>query len=123
MTITQYQELAARTINRELSPQEMTRHALYGLASETGEVLGMYQKLYQGHSLNNHELRKEIGDVAWMLAELCTANGWSLDEVCVENIQKLRERYPAGFDADRSVHRPEYQDPHEAEYSGLLSED
>jgi len=105
MTITQYQELAARTINRELNTSQMTRHALFGLASETGEVLGMYQKAYQGHKINHDDLRKEIGDVCWMLAELCTVHGWSLEDVCRENIEKLKKRYPEGFDPDRSINR------------------
>ena len=40
-----------------------------------------------------------------MLAEYCTANGWSLDEVFKLNIDKLRKRYPDGFDTEHSLHR------------------
>ena len=107
MTITQYQELAARTINRDLSQTQSTHHALYGLSAEVGEVLGIFQKYYQGHPISYIELRKEIGDVCWMIAELCTVHGWSLEDVCRENIEKLKKRYPEGFDADRSLHREE----------------
>lgn len=108
-TFQEYQDKAARTINRELDYAQLLRHALFGLASETGEVLGMYQKLYQGHPIDLNNLRKEIGDVLWMLAELCTALHFDLGEIAEENIQKLIKRYPVGFDPERSVHRPEYE--------------
>jgi NTP pyrophosphatase (non-canonical NTP hydrolase) len=105
MNISNYQDLAARTINRELTTQELTRHALYGLCAEVGEIHSLYQKRFQGHDFKASDLRKEIGDVCWMIAELCTAHGWSMDEICAENIEKLKMRYPSGFSAERSLHR------------------
>ena len=47
----------------------------------------------------------EGGDVLWMLAELFTALGISLDDVAQHNVDKLKARYPEGFSADRSLHR------------------
>ena len=47
----------------------------------------------------------EVGDLLWGIAEYCTAKGWSMDVVAERNIEKLRKRYPEGFDAKRSVHR------------------
>lgn len=107
MKVSEYQDLAARTINRKLSVQQIQLHALHGLCAEVGEIHGLFQKYFQGHNFTADELRKEVGDVAWMLAELCTANGWSLESVLVENIEKLRRRYPEGFSEDRSLHRSE----------------
>ena len=86
MTLNEYQELAERTINKGLMPQETEMHALHGLASEVGEIHGIFQKFYQGHEIDAGELRKEVGE---------------------ENIEKLRKRYPEGFDAERSLHREE----------------
>ena len=48
---------------------------------------------------------KECGDILWMLAELMTTCGYSLDEVAQTNIDKLRARYPDGFDTEHSLHR------------------
>lgn len=107
MEINEYQSLAARTINRQLSPNQMIRHGLFGLCAETGEVLGLFQKHYQGHDLKSDKLKKELGDVCWMVAELCTAHGWSMEDIMNLNIEKLEERYPDGFDPDKSVHRKE----------------
>ena len=50
-------------------------------------------------------LLKEIGDCFWMLAELCTVDGYTLGEVGRMNIDKLRARYPEGFDTEHSIHR------------------
>lgn len=49
MTGNEYQKLAARTINPDLDYVEMRMHAAFGLASEVGELLGLFQKEYQGH--------------------------------------------------------------------------
>lgn len=105
MTINTYQQLAARTMNHALDRDETINHAVFGLSGEVGEISSLFQKVYQGHDLNESDLRKEIGDVAWMLAELCTAYGWDMEQVFIENIEKLRARYPKGFSEERSLHR------------------
>lgn len=105
MTLNEYQALARRTQNPALSPREQLEHALWGLSSEVGEVRSLHQKTHQGHAMDANALRKEIGDVLWMLAELCDVYGFTLEGVAEENIAKLRKRYPEGFAAERSVHR------------------
>lgn len=107
MTVNEYQEAAARTINRKLSVQQIQLHALHGLCAEVGEIHGLFQKYFQGHDFTADELRKEVGDVAWMIAELCTANGWNMESVLKENIEKLMRRYPQGFSEERSRNRSE----------------
>jgi NTP pyrophosphatase (non-canonical NTP hydrolase) len=105
MTLDEYQKLAARTINPALTVADAQRHALHEIASECGEIHGLYQKTFQGHALDEHDLILEIGDLLWGIAELCTAHGWSLDMVANFNIEKLKKRYPHGFDAEKSMHR------------------
>lgn len=107
MTLNEYQKLAERTINKDLLPRETEMHALHGLASEVGEIHGIFQKFYQGHEIDAGALRKEVGDLLWFIAELCTVEGWELEVVGEENIDKLRRRYPEGFDAERSLYREE----------------
>ena len=50
---------------------------------------------------------KELGDLLWFIAEYCTANGWSMEDVAKMNIDKLKARYPTGFEAEKSLHRKE----------------
>ena len=107
MTGNEYQALAARTINLGLTSEGQRMHALHGMAAEIGELHSLYQKAYQGHTMNEEHAKKEVGDILWMIAEYCTANGWNLDDIMQLNIDKLRVRYPEGFDAEHSLHRKE----------------
>lgn len=107
MQMNEYQHLAARTINQGLTPDERAMHALHGMASEVGELHGIYQKSYQGHYPTADHIKKELGDLLWFIAEYCGAYGWTLEDIAQLNIDKLRARYPDGFDAERSQHREE----------------
>lgn len=105
MTPNEYQTAVWRTVNHKLSHREMMNHALSGMVSEIGELHGLYQKTYQGHEFDGEHAKKECGDLLWMIAEYCWAMGWALEDVMQANIDKLRTRYPDGFDAERSIHR------------------
>ena len=66
----------------------------------------------KGHKIKEPELtrenrREELGDMLWYLTWLCSEFGFSLEEVAQANITKLRERYPEGFSAERSINRKE----------------
>lgn len=105
MTMNEYQKLAARTINHGNSPAEMEMHALHGMCGEIGELHSLYQKMYQGHQFDKEHAKKELGDLLWFVAEYCTACDITLEDVAKANIEKLKARYPEGFDADKSLHR------------------
>lgn len=105
MTFDDYQEAAKRTINIGLTRNEVLRHSLYEMCAELGEIHGIYQKVYQGHKIRVEDLKKEVGDLMWGLAEFCTINNFRMDEIAQINIEKLRERYPDGFDPERSLNR------------------
>ena len=100
-----YQDCAMRTCNRKLSDLERLYHGVFGLCSEAGEISGLLQKVYQGHEIDREHMIKEIGDVLWMVAEICDSYGVSMDEAMEKNIEKLWSRYPEGFDVDKSLHR------------------
>lgn len=105
MTGNEYQKLAERTINHDLLPIFQEHHALYGMVSEIGELCGIYQKTFQGHNDTDEHKKKEVGDLLWFVAEYCTAKGWYLEDIMQLNIDKLRARYPEGFDTEKSLHR------------------
>ena len=101
-----YQELAARTINKDLTKDEQKMHALHGMVGEIGEIHSLYQKVYQNHGeIDKDHLIKEVGDLLWFIAEFCTSIDVNLIDVMNTNIEKLRKRYPNGFDSERSIHR------------------
>lgn len=101
----EYQKLAARTIGKGLSEHEIESHALHGMVGEIGELHSIYQKAYQGHFPDPLHLKKEIGDLLWFIAEYCTARGWKLEDIMQLNIDKLKKRYPDGFESEKSLHR------------------
>lgn len=105
MRANEYQKLAARTINRSLSKGQLKNHALHGMVGEIGEIHSLHQKVYQGHDLDEEHEKKEVGDLLWFIAEYCTANHWDMGDVMQMNIDKLKARFPEGFEVDKSLHR------------------
>ncbi len=106
MTPNEYQRLAMTTLNPALSRQDVLVNGVMGLCGEAGETIDIVKKhLHQGHPLDKDALVKELGDIAWYLAETATALDISLEEVLERNIEKLRKRYPEGFSAQRSQNR------------------
>ena len=88
-----------------------------GLAEEAGEVTGKIAKFIRKHDgaepctasspipvgkdlTDNEEfidnLKKELGDVCWMVAELCSVYGMSLEDVMAANLKKLEDRKARG---------------------------
>ena len=103
-----YQRQAMRTCNiPDDKKDDMLHHAVWGLNSEAGEAAGIFQKMYQEHPFDKEHLIKELGDALWMIAEACTALDITLEDCMKTNIEKLRKRYPDGFEAERSLHRAE----------------
>lgn len=106
MTINEYQTLAMRTSSKEMSPDYHLLNGALGLSGESGEVADLVKKNWmQGHVLDLDHVAKELGDVCWYVAETATAIGYDLETIMRMNIEKLRKRYPDGFDTNRSQHR------------------
>ena len=108
MKVNEYQRLAMLTLNSELSKKDVLINGVMGLCGESGEAIDIVKKhLAQGHELDREGLIKELGDIAWYLAETAYALDVSLEEVLSRNIEKLKKRYPDGFETARSVSREE----------------
>ena len=120
MTGNEYQELAMRTndgkhkerlqiasCNVMMNIPELLNSCL-GLSGETGELLDMIKKwIFHEKPLDIYHLKKELGDVMWYVAMFCKAMNWELDEILQMNVDKLKNRYPDGFNTDLSNHRKE----------------
>ncbi len=106
MEINDYQKKAMTTLNKDIKKDDVLINSAMGLCGESGEVIDLIKKhLFQGHELNKDDLIKELGDVAWYLAEAAYALDVSLDEICLKNIEKLKKRFPKGFESDKSINR------------------
>lgn len=121
MTGNEYQQLAMRTNdkkntlrlteamynNRAVSVAQLLNGVL-GLTGESGEVSDLVKKgIFHEKGIDLEYLKKELGDCAWYLAMICDACGFTLDDVMQTNIDKLKARYPEGFDTYRANNRAE----------------
>ena len=106
---THYQRKAAETARGAYDFDE--RHeraavAAMGLAGESGELIDALKKwIGHGHELDLDYGEKELGDILWYIAEIGTILGINLASVAERNEEKLKERYPEGFSAERSRNR------------------
>ena len=106
MTINEYQRLAMTTLNPDLSPRDVLINGVMGLCGESGEVIDIVKKhLAQGHELDREKIIKELGDVAWYIAEIAHVLEVPLEDVLQKNIDKLKARYPEGFSTEASKKR------------------
>ncbi len=108
MTINEYQKEAMRTASGMNKEYPRLLNGLMGLNGEAGEVIDILKKhLFHGHELDKEHLAKELGDVAWYLAVSAEALGYDLETVLQMNVDKLKARYPDGFEIEKSLHRKE----------------
>ena len=123
MTGNEYQKFAMRTNDRKASERLSQKlynrdwrtddlggifNACLGLSGEVGEFNDMIKKwIFHEKPLDIDHAKKEAGDICWYLAMLCESFGWNLDEIMQMNVDKLKVRYPEGFDIERANHRAE----------------
>lgn len=108
MTLEEYEQLTARTLNPALTRDQRLLDAAAGLAEEAGEVLGLVRKhLFMNHPLDVARVTTELGDALWCLTTIAGAVGVSLEDVAAGNIAKLRKRYPNGYTDGASTKRDE----------------
>lgn len=110
MTINEYQELALRTQQDWIKedPEAMILDGVIGLCGESGEASEIVKKhLFQDHELDKIHLMSELGDICWYLAITAEGLGTDLETIFQMNIDKLKARYPDGFDSELSIHRKE----------------
>lgn len=108
MTFNEYQKEALRTasgLNAACADNLLLNGAM-GLCGESGEFIDLLKKAtFQGHELDKDHLAKELGDILWYLAVAAEGIGYKLSDVAEMNKAKLRERYPDGFDSEKSLKR------------------
>ena len=105
MDIREYQKLVLTTAPL-LSLNDLVINGAMGLNGEAGEVIDIVKKwMYQGHNLDEAKLMDELGDVLWYVAILAHGLEVSIESLLEANIEKLKARYPDGFDAERSINR------------------
>ena len=109
MDLQTYQELSKRTMpvhGNEIEVLYAAHNYALGLNGEAGEVADLIKKkFHHGHEIALEDIRNELGDVLHYLAGLATIFNISLEDVAITNIDKLKLRYPNGFNEADSIAR------------------
>lgn len=93
LTLNGYQNLARKT----RLPTADLLYAVMGLSEETGEVNGLFSKARRKQvPVDRTSLKKELGDVLWMVAAIADDFELSLSEIAEHNIDKLSDRAQRG---------------------------
>jgi NTP pyrophosphatase (non-canonical NTP hydrolase) len=100
MDFTDYQTKSRRTAKYPSIGHPVIYPTL-GLTNEAGEVAGKVKKIFRDKGgiigeAERENLKSELGDVLWYLAQVCTELNLSLDEVAGFNIAKLYSRLERG---------------------------
>ncbi len=99
MELSEYQRLSRRTA--EYPREAWLVYPALGLAGEAGEVAEHAKKAIRddGGQLGAERraaMAKELGDVLWYVAQLCSELELDLDEVAQQNLDKLLSRQRRG---------------------------
>lgn len=118
MDFKEYQEQASGTFKPAIGlngTQSRTLNWILGLGNEVGELQGELKHIiFHDEPYDSMKVAKEVGDVLWYLAALCTTLDLPLD-VCAElNLMKLRHRHGGSrYSAEGSGERHRREDAFE----------
>lgn len=106
MELNEYQKLAPRTLSYLSSQEENDLHMVLGMFTEVAEIADVFKKsLAYDKKIDWVNVKEEIGDVMWYIANLCELHEWSLEEILQTNIDKLKARYPEKFTNEKALNR------------------
>lgn len=84
----------------------VVQHGIDGIASEAGELVDAKKKsLYYGNPLDIVNIKEELGDICWYIAQIMRHYDWTWEEIWDANIKKLKVRYPEQFTQEHAVNR------------------
>lgn len=105
ITFIDYQLQSSRTLPEDIDAVAILTAAV-GLCGEAGECADLVKKVVShGHEVDKQRLASEIGDVLWYVAAIATYYEIDLGAAALQNIWKLRHRYPHGFNHEASRSR------------------
>jgi len=106
METRQYQEEVKRSMVSLGSKLGDELHMAMGLVTEAGEFLDVYKKMHAYEKKIDYvNLKEELGDILWYVANFCNVNKWTMEEVMETNINKLKVRFPEKFTQENAINR------------------
>lgn len=109
MEFNEYQKAALRTEAERATIGERLNHCQIGLHTEAGEFATVVKRhIFYGKPLTEEMLanaKEELGDAMWYLAIGAEALGTTLEQLAIDNIAKLRARFPDKFSTEAAEAR------------------
>jgi NTP pyrophosphatase (non-canonical NTP hydrolase) len=106
MNITEYGKNAIKTLSRSGNLQMDSLHMVLGMVTESAEIADVYKKnIGYGKPLDVTNIKEELGDQLWYIVNMCTINGWLIEEIMDANIAKLKARYGEKFSEGAAIER------------------
>lgn len=101
MDLKEYQKLANETAKKDFgSPTEEIMCWGLGIAGEGGDVASCIKKTFAHNKDVKEGIKENVGDMFWYAAMICNFFGWDMEDILNENIEKLKKRFPEGFNYD-----------------------
>src|SRR5438270_779800 len=97
MHLRDYQLSSSETDQSPTADEKGLVVPLLGLAGEVGSLLTEYKKhLRDGnaHRLFREQIREDLGDLLWYVANVATKFGLDLEEIAAKNLKKTQDRWP-----------------------------
>ena len=100
MTFEQYQKQSRKTAQYPKKDNNFIYPTL-GLVGEAGEIANKVKKIERDDNniitdQRKQEIKKELGDVLWYIAQIATELGLSLEQIAGNNLNKLFSRQKRG---------------------------
>jgi NTP pyrophosphatase (non-canonical NTP hydrolase) len=89
VNVTEYQQATEETA---VYPSPF--YPYFALIEEVGELYGKFSRMFRGDDkqFTEEEMRSEMGDIMWNVAQICQLRGWSLEDIMRDNLEKLKKR-------------------------------
>ena len=98
MNLKEYQKFCKATAQKFKNREKEIMTWGLGVTGEAGDLAGCIKKTFSHNNDQTDGIKENLGDTLWYIAMICNFFDWDFEEVLEENIEKLKKRYPQGFD-------------------------
>jgi NTP pyrophosphatase (non-canonical NTP hydrolase) len=101
MDLQEYQKIAKKTAKKDFQTREEEIMCWgLGVTGEAGDIASCIKKTFAHKKDVKDGIKENIGDMLWYTAMICNFFEWDFNEILNENIEKLKKRFPEGFNYD-----------------------
>ena len=121
MNFKEYSKNVMRTVNILNTPIMNQLHMVLGMTTESAELADSFKKyIAYNKDIDWVNVQEELGDLIFYISAFCTMNGFNLEKIMEQNIEKLKTRYPEKYSDDKANNRNLEKEREILEERGLL---